>query len=253
MKDTRILGLWLLFFAVSSITFATTDISAVPDGYGKNSITQSLALAEPEGMMAYRLASMNAAFDMVDKAMKIAVENNEDATCSLSNKSKSRRMYEISWAFVVRLYLQTSDLEVKKRIIEKWDAHLSDKAAPIYIMRKHMFSLRYWGGHDFITPKLKELFLQTKDMEELCAGFMIFDQYGEKEDIPTLKEKLGAISATDFNNDIKKLAFVQYAIKDSILNIERGPVGSPARTAIGPAEISSPERETNFIPGLPKL
>jgi len=252
MKNTRIIGLWLLLYTVSSVTLASTDLSAIPGGYDKKGITPFLVIALPEEMLAYRLASMNAAFDMVEKARKIAVENNEDATGSPLNKGKSRMMYEIAWAFVVKLYQQTSDTEVKKRILEKWDAPFSDKTAPIYLLRAQLNSLCFEGGHDFITPKLNELFLQTKDLDVLCSGFMIFDQYGEKEDIPILKKKLEAISVIDFNHDSKKFAFVKDGIEDCIRNIEKGPAGSLQRTAPGRSDIGNTPSVYLIPPELPK-
>lgn len=230
MKNTLSIC-WLLILGASMLACAT-DLSLVPNSTSKEGAFTYLTTVAPKEMKEFRFAAVKAAFKIVDRTRKIALTCHQDAHGTPLNRAKSEAAYRYAWYLVETLYQQTADNEVRKFIIDRWDASVAAKIEPNYLLKQQIASLLLGWNHDYLTPTLCTRFLETNDqilIEEFCG---ILVEFGENRDLPVLKLKLAAVRLHQ-NTDKKLQKNIIQAIQYAIATIERGPIGSPSR--IGPA------------------
>lgn len=216
MRINYLISVCFLCILTTSTVRAANDLSAVPAGASKDDFPAVLAAIAPEEMQAFRFAAIKAAFDIIEKVKKIALEYHQDANGSLINRGKTEIAYACAWAFVEMQYQQTKDNEVKKRIIEKWDADLSNKTMPTYLLKNQILSLNWGWNHDFITPTLIRLFIDSKDIDVILEYNGIMSSFGEEIDIAVLNKKLDIIRVANLGIDIKLRNLIIEGIQSTI-------------------------------------
>ena len=93
---TQFIVCWLICIIACTLVMADdtpVDLSALPNGTGKDSAIDYLIKASPKEMNGFRFAEVNAAFTVVEKIRKIALDCHKDTKCTPVNRAKSEIAY----------------------------------------------------------------------------------------------------------------------------------------------------------------